>query len=631
MVTPTTLTGDPLGRLLGPARAATLRRPILLASSAVALAMAVAGWGQLALVLAVLAAAATVSAVAGWVTRLFLGGTAVAVWMIVVATLADLAALPLPPPLLAATALVASVSAAWFLGDFSITTRRGDAVVLGVAALGVGLAVPKMTGSTADHVARLVYGYDSGNHVRYSLAMGQAHGYTYHLDSVPGLYGQTAYRPAQAFLTEYLPWILRGGYGSPTVSQSLAFAESVYSLQIVALAVAAVLLVRELVDGIQDAGSAPSGAATAWACAVVGAVVLLGISPAISQRGFQAQSMASIAMVTGVLFLCLGDKRSLSTSAAVVGAAGCIALAANAWPLAAGPLVAATAFAVLRRLREVSWWAWCAMAALGAVAAYPVYGPPVFYKDATWLSNTSSAVLPLPPSTWGSLAVLGAMGLAGLARSPGGAVGLRTMVSAAVGGVATILGVAAVQHFTTGDVGGYYLAKSVYAVAILSAVGTGALVWSMLSSWSGPVRLASLVLTACLVLVACLPLMSFSVQTYWRAPSRDIYEAGAVTAALRDYPNGAPADRDVVVLGVCRPTASDYTTRWLGTVLRTWTSDRDALVARLGTQGESLAALQTYAAAQSARRIDVFADPACPLAHQIEGARIPNVTLRYLP
>ena len=368
---------------------------MLLVLAVAALPLAVAGWGQLALLVAVLAASVTVPAITGWVARLFLGGTAIAVWMIVVATGADLAGVPVPPSLLAATALV-SVPFAWVRGDFTLTARRGDAVVLTVAAVGVGLAVPKMFGSPAEHVARMVYAYDSGNHVRYSMAMGQARGYTFHLDSVHGLYEQTAYRPAQAFLTEYLPWILRGGNDSPTVAQTLAFAESIYALQMAALGVAAVLLVRELVDGLRGATAAPTSTPTAtgtatrtptpvptrtatatrtatkWACGVVGVVVLFGISPVISQRGFQAQSMATVAMVAGLLFLSLGERGPLGTSAAILGAAGCIALAANSWPLAAGPLVAATAFAVVTRVREGSWWAWAAMAVLGAVALYPV-------------------------------------------------------------------------------------------------------------------------------------------------------------------------------------------------------------------------------------------------------------------
>jgi hypothetical protein len=486
----------------------------------------------------------------------------------------------------------------------------------------------------------MVYAYDSGNHVRYSLAMGQSHGYTYHLDAVPGLYDQTAYRPAQAFLTEYLPWILRGGNGSPTVAQTLAFAESIYALQLAILAVAAVLVVRELVEGLPgpDRARPQDGPrrATVWAGGVVGAVVLLGISPAISLRGFQAQSFATTAMVAGVLFLCLGDglrpgeKRPLSASAAVLGAAGCVALAANSWPLAAGPLVAAAAYVAVHRIRHLSWWSWAGMAVLGAVALYPVYGPPMFYTDATWLSSTSSAVLPLPPNTWAGLALLGVMGLVGVARSRGATTAVRVMVAGGVGGVATILGVAAIQHFTTGEMGGYYLIKSVYAVAVLGSIGAGALVWSLLTSWSGPIRTVSLVLSAAVILVAWLPLVSFSAQTYWRPPSPDIYEARAVQAALREHPNGAPADQDMVVIGTCRLTASDYTTRWLGTVLRSWSHDRDVLANQLGKHGESLAALQAYAAAQPARQIDVFADLGCPLATQIAAQRIPNVTLRYL-
>lgn len=597
-------------------------RVLVLVVAGVALVLAVAGQGQLALALAVVCAASLFPSSCGVVVRGVLGLACTMTFFVVVATACDQLSVPLPPAWLAGVALLVSGAAAWAWGHRRIAARRGDRAVGALAALGGLLVLPKAFGGPADHVARLVYGYDNVHHVRYSFAMGQVHGYTYGHASVPGLYEATSYRPAQAFLTEYLPWMLRGGQGSPTFAQTVLFADVVYAAQVVAIAVAAALLLRELIDSVPAVGT--SRRAWVAACAVLTVLVMVGLAPVIGQRGFQAQAFATASMLAGLLALAQ-LRRGVGVNTVLLASAACVALAMNSWPLAAGPLVAAVGFVFLRHVRAVRLVTYPMLAVLIAVAAYPIWGVPVFYSDTAWLSSQSPAVMNLPVTTWLPLTVLGLASLAWAATRARREVVVQQQGAALVGALGTLVAVPLVQALSGQRVGGYYVQKTVYALVLLLMVASVAGLSWWLARTSGLRRVLGAVTAGVLLFVAWAPLGSFAVQTYWRQPGATIYDGRPVAAALARFPDGAPSDLDMVVLGTCRPTASDYTTRWLGTILRSWSVDRNRYVGDIAVRGENLEALQVYASAQRGRTIEVYTHRGCPLGEQIAAAAIPNV------
>ncbi|QGN56715.1 hypothetical protein [Nostocoides sp. HKS02] len=584
------------------------------------------GWGQLAALLSLACCASLYPLASGWLVRTVLGATTLCAFWVSAATACDALGVPLPPSWLAGAGLLVMAPLARRWGRPGWGTRVGDRPIMLAVALTVVATAPKLFGSTEARINRLVFGYDNAAHVRYSIAMGEAHGYTFRFESIPGLYGPTSYRPAGSFLAEYLPWIVRGGLAAPTTAQSIAGAEAIYSLQMVACVAAGLLLLRELAwtaRRLSRAAMLVSGTA-------VFLMLFVGIVPVVANRGFQAQSLANAALVAGLL--CLAQvRRGLGVSGAVVTAAGALAVALNAWPLAAGPLAVALAWVALRHLRRISWWAWGLTALLAAVAAYPVYGPRQFYSNADWLSSQSTAVMPVPITSWLGLATLAAIALSvHYLRAPRDPVA-SVLTAAMVGALAMPLAVLGVQLVTGAGVGGYYLIKSVYALVLIAIICVGDLVVDLLTEWSGGLpRVVCLAAVALVATLAWLPFGVSAVVTSWPQPDRNVLETEPIAAALARYPDGAPPTVDMVVLGTCSKPASDYTTRWLGTILHSWSPARDVLVERLGVEGETLAGLRDYLAQQPQRSVEVFAREGCPLATQIQDAHLRGVSVIHL-
>jgi hypothetical protein len=204
------------------------------------------------------------------------------------------------------------------------------------------------------------------------------------------------------------------------------------------------------------------------------------------------------------------------------------------------------------------------------------------------------------------------------------------MAASLTGALATPLVVLGVQLLTGAGVGGYYLAKSVYPLVLVAAVCLGGLMVDFLTEWSGATRAISLGAATLVATLAWIPFGVSAVLTFWPHPQRNVLETEPIATALARYPDGAPPTVDMVVIGTCSKPASDYTTRWLGTIMHSWTPSRDVLVERLGVEGESLADLRDYAAQQPQRSIEVFAREGCPLATEIREAQIPQVTAVHL-
>jgi hypothetical protein len=491
------------------------------------------------------------------------------------------------------------------------------------------MCIPKLVGEPAAHVSRLVYGYDNVDHVRRALASAVERGYFWSPDGVAGLYGPGGgYRPGSSFLTTYLPWIARGGYEPPNFAQVVAGAEGVFSLLMVAVTVACLLLLRELVGG-RTVGSTPLGLTVSGTALAF--MVLVGFAPVVTQRGFQAQSLATTAAIGGLVVL-TQRRAGLGPRGALWLGTGAVIISMHSWPLAAVPLACAVAGLSLAHWREIGVRGWAGAGVLLIAAGYPAYGPTVVNRAPTHItrlvdiSSTSPAVLPLPATTWG-LALVAAAATTLLARRLGFDQWVRWVIDIAViGALLTTALVAAAQWRNGHGLGGYYLQKTVYLTTLIGFVLAAAILCHIISSRHLPHRPALLTVAVLALLIMCAPLSTPWAVTHWLNHDPNALDMRAVNAALK-ADDGPSAEHDIVVLGSCNNTTSDYTTRWTGTMLRSWSPARDRLVAQLGVEGESVEALREYAASDERRIIDVFAKEACPLTSEIRSAALTNVRL----
>jgi hypothetical protein len=303
----------------------------------------------------------------------------------------------------------------------------------------------------------------------------------------------------------------------------------------------------------------------------------------------------------------------------------------HAWPLAALPLASVVVVVSLLERRRISAVAWAGAALLALVAGYPIYGPSmvrsvaVIPTDTTFLSSTSPAVLPLPVTTWGpalGCAVVIAVLWRRLALDPWST---RIVLAAVLAGLLTTGLVAAAQWRNGHGLGGYYLQKTVYLTTLIGFSLVAAVACRVLSATMQRHRPVALAGAAMTMLAMWAPLASPWAITHWTNNDPNLLEMRAVRASLAARSESAIVRSDIVALGTCNDTTSDYTTRWTGTLLRSWSPAREQLVTRLGVEGESLAALRDYALSDDQRTIQVYARSGCPLTTQIQEAALPNV------
>jgi hypothetical protein len=578
-------------------------------------AAAAFGFGQPAFVGAVYAASRLLPASCGRPVRLLGGGLAVVVGMVVTATFANPVGIQLPPPLLALTLLTVFAIAAWRWGDHSPSEPRpGDRAIWGAAALGLAMCVPKLIGTTQEHISRLVYGYDNVNHVRMVLTSIRDMGYWW---GAPGVGGSLevggGYPPALSFLAAYIPWTVRGGFRSPDVDEAIAGASFFFSIQMVLLAVVSVMIVRDIVGDHERAIGRHFGMVS------VACLVLLGLAPVVAQRGFQSHAMALLTVVSGLTLLM---QRGTSSTVRVGLGAGAIVVASHGWPLAVPALGLPLAYVLLRDRTHLRRNAIVA-AALAPVAAYQLVNAPHLVTKTSYLSSQSPAALELPPSTW---LVASLVGLAaavftsrlGLRRPASDIAGLSVVAALATAGA-----VAAIQVHNGGGIGGYYLTKTLYLPTLLAcALGCG--LFGAGAARRFTLKPVVLTLGTMLLLVVWAPLATPWAITHWTNRDPNVLDMHTVEAALVRARAGE-ATGDLVAMGMCEDITSDYTTRWTGTILQNWTRPREDFVDRVAVEGESLDSLREYALADVGRSITVVARAGCPLADEIRNAGLPNV------
>jgi hypothetical protein len=455
-------------------------------------------------------------------------------------------------------------------------------------------------------------------------------GYFWSADGVSGLYGPGGgYRPGTALIATYVPWTLRGGYSQPGFAEVVAGAEATYSLLMVILTVACLLLLREL--AWQPRLTATRGILTSGVATTL--MVLVGFGPVVTQRGFQAQSLATTCAVIGLVMLsqlCAGLSRGRSL---LLGSSA-VLVAMHAWPLAAVPLAFAVGVASLRRWREISALAWAGAGLLALLAGYPIYGGPQLLSsgaaiptDTAFLSSSSPAVLPLPATTWGP-ALMCALVVAILWRRLG--LDWWTTRVASVGVVGALLTTALVggaQWYNGHGLGGYYLQKTVYLTTLIGFVAAAGILCRTVSARRMTHRPAVLAVVSLVLVLMWAPLATPWAVTHWMNRDPNLLDMPAVQAVLAMPASGSSPDNDIVVMGSCEDITSHYTTRWAGTALRSWNADRETFVRRLELEGESLGALAEYARADKTRTLTVYALASCPLAHEIRRAALPNVRL----
>jgi hypothetical protein len=563
--------------------------------------------------------------------RLLGGLLAVVTAMVVCATVADVLHIPLPAPIVSMGALATFGAAAYAKGELGRTPRRrGERLIWTVTALGVVMCLPKIFGDTAAHISRLVYGYDNVHHVRMALATALERGYFWSADGIPGVYeAGGGYRPGTSMVATYLPWIATGGYDPPRLAEVIQGAESVYALLMVVVTAACIMLLRELAwDGPNPASSrAVAVSGTALALAILG-----GFAPVVTQRGFQAQSLATTAAVGGLVML-IQRRAGLTSGGMVLLGWSAVLVAMHAWPLAAVPLAFVVAALSLREWRRLGTGARAGAGLLVLVAGYPIYGPRLISSassiptDTSFLSSTSPAVLPLPASTWAP-ALAAAVVVALLWWQLGLHRGVTRVITLAVAGalLTTVLVGGAQLHNGRG-LGGYYLQKTVYLTTLIGFVLVAAVLSRLVTGSNQRHRPVIVAGASATMLMMWAPLATPWAVTHWTNQDPNLLDMRAVQASLSQEVNGSTTGSDIIVLGSCNNTTSDYTTRWTGTLLRSWTPSREQLVNRLGTEGESLAALREYARNEAQRRIDLYANPACPLATEIRNAKLPNVVI----
>jgi hypothetical protein len=561
-----------------------------------------------------------------------LGGLLLVVtFMMVVATTADQLEIPLPAPVLSLMCLGLGGAAAIRWGHLGGSASRvGDRVVWGAAGVGAALCLPKLLGEPAAHISRLVYGYDNVHHVRMAFATAHERGYFWSADGVDGLYGPGGgYRPGTSLVATYVPWTLRGGYSPPSFTEVVAGAEATYSLLMVVLTFACLLLLREL--AWHPRLSAARGVLASGVAATL--LVLLGFAPVVTQRGFQAQSLATTSALVGLVML--SQRRAgLSAGGRLLLGSCAVLVAMHAWPLAAVPLAVAVTFASLREWRAIPASTWVGAVLLALLAGYPIYGRPrllgsgvVIPSDTAFLSSTSPAVLPLPATTW--FAALVCAVLVAVLRRRLGLDRWTTKVTT-VGCVGALLATALVggaQVYNGQGLGGYYLQKTLYLTTLIGFVAAAGILCRAVSVRRLPHRPAVLAGLSLVLLMMWAPLATPWAVTHLTNRDPNLLDMTAVQAALDMASSRSSPDRDVVVTGSCEDITSHYTTGWTGTVLRSWNPDRETFVRRLQLEGESLAALVEYAQADATRSLTVYALATCPLTDQIRRAALPNVRL----
>lgn len=598
-------------------------RIVVSAISAFALVLCALGWGQLALIAGVVFAALVFPAASGWLTRLTLGGTLVATWLVSVGALAGTAGLRLLPTAVAASVVGVFGPLAWVQGKGSPFARRpGDTFISCAIGLLATASVPRMVGTTQEIIVRLSTCHDNGVHFWFLASVLRAHGFAWSEHGVPGLLPTwQGYAQGESFLSGYVPWIVVGGNAAPSISQIVAFAAVMYPGKVLVLALLAMLTTRELVP--PDVGRVAMLTALTAALAIVG----LGLGSVLSVSGFQAQSMAMCAALAGLLALCQANAGASHASVAFA-AAGSILLSAHSWLLLMPTVVAPLAWFVWRRRSDLHRAVWIGLVGLAVLSALGVLRV-VARLNAGLVGHTSldGWVLHLPLATWG----LSAAAATFAGRRLLSITAVRLPVQFFVVGLLSSMMVTAAIAVLQWPSGGlhYYFYKAAYTVAALAAVLGSAGAAAFIGN--GGLRVAPLRVMAAMAvaLLAFLPLGPWAVVHIGMLEPEHV-DSRAVAAALRAA--RASVKEDVIVLNACR-TRVDYTSRWTGTILGTWTAsrikfveDEQALESHLGPE-RRVDLVRSYI--ESAPRLPIVAymKQGCPFGQTLDASKETNLRL----
>jgi len=594
----------------------------------VGLGLGVTGFGQVALAASIVFAASLVRAESGMLVRAALGAGAVGAWYLSVGVACDLFELAVQPALLAVSGLVVFGLLALIAGDRRRSSRRsGDLLIAVATCLLIAALAPQMIGSGTDIVSRLAPGYDNTNHFRLLVAVGEARGFFWSRNGVDGVFSEAVrYSQGEAFLSAYLSWILRGGYGTPTTSQFLHFVGVLYPLKIVATSMVAVLVTRELVWDRFKLSFARRGR-------LVSAVAVLlltagGITTITIQLGFQTQALANLAVLLGLLAL-LQRERHNGASAVLLLASGSVVLASHSWPFAVPALAVPMVIVLLRAAMSVRWWAWAAMVAMAFVSVLGYTGLSSAVRAGALLTATSGGtVYRIPAVAWISLGIVSLVTVVWLYRLQESVAPPYIILWAMLGGLITSAAIGAIQWTAQGL--SYYFYKSAYLVVLLAAILAGAFAGLVAGR---PLRPGPLTRTAavCVVLLAWLPLapLAFLHFTLTEPPR---VSRSAVAEALHGQAIHGSARQDIVVMHPCRSRDVDYSSRWIGTLLKSWTHPREVFVSReeqlrpSPTYGERFDMLREYAATREG--VTVYVARGCPLLRTIMDAQVPRLVVR---